>query len=303
MTAAFSMKRFTGVVLLLVSTALPLAADDFTDALQWLTAQIACVGIYNRAQTGDYTHGDPTDHYKPSDMREYLTGLTGNRTRTNMFYGACFDYAHETYNFILNNQRYYESLGMTPGGWYMAVVEDNPNRITLYDPVPKDQTKVTLNGVYVKESAQKNVQAHSNATKHGWLWVYGKDGTVYWIDPTWTDNTGYVWWGVVQNGKEVQRDPLEQYCMVSLNTNNEAFARYNSGNANMNQEKYDQAIADFNAALRLDPNYADAYFNRGIAYHGKGMLDPAIEDYTAALRLNPDHAAAYNNRGYAYYEN
>jgi tetratricopeptide (TPR) repeat protein len=58
---------------------------------------------------------------------------------------------------------------------------------------------------------------------------------------------------------------------------------------------YDRAIEDYNATLRLDPNYAFAYYNRGIAYYDKGMYDRAIEDYNAALRINPNFADARNN--------
>ncbi|MDR1985725.1 MAG: tetratricopeptide repeat protein, partial [Treponema sp.] len=53
-----------------------------------------------------------------------------------------------------------------------------------------------------------------------------------------------------------------------------------------------RAIEDFNAALRIDPNYAAAYSNRGRAYYYKRMYDRAIEDCTAALRINPNHGFA-----------
>jgi tetratricopeptide (TPR) repeat protein len=64
-----------------------------------------------------------------------------------------------------------------------------------------------------------------------------------------------------------------------------------------------RAIADFTAALRINPDYAKAYRNRGYAYNEKGDYDRAIADFTAALRINPDDADAYNNRGIAYYYN
>ena len=38
----------------------------------------------------------------------------------------------------------------------------------------------------------------------------------------------------------------------------------------------DRAIADFNAALTINPNYAEAYNNRGNAYADKGDYDRAI---------------------------
>lgn len=60
---------------------------------------------------------------------------------------------------------------------------------------------------------------------------------------------------------------------------------------------YDQAIRDFNEAIRLDPNLADAYYNRGVAHYHKGNYDQALQDYDEAIRLIPSYADAYNNRG------
>jgi len=51
-----------------------------------------------------------------------------------------------------------------------------------------------------------------------------------------------------------------------------------------------RAIVDYNRAIRINPNYADAYFNRGYAYGEKKDYDRAIEDYTQAIRINPNYA-------------
>jgi tetratricopeptide (TPR) repeat protein len=217
-----------------------------------------------------------------------------------MFYGVCFDYAEAAYNDILQYQSHYESLGMAPNGWFMVGTYNDPNLISLCDPVPREQSNRILNGVPVNEHTSYKVQAHNNATMHEWLWVYGVDGTIYWIDPTWTDNTGYVWWGVVQDGKEVQWKPAAEFCKVTQNPNNEVFDYLNRGNGYLNKEMYDQAIADFNQAIRIDPNNASAYINRGVAYSGKGDYDRAIADYTQAIRLDSNSANAYEKRGWAY---
>ncbi|HBE57407.1 MAG TPA: hypothetical protein DEG17_27425 [Cyanobacteria bacterium UBA11149] len=62
----------------------------------------------------------------------------------------------------------------------------------------------------------------------------------------------------------------------------------------------DQAIDDFNQALKLEPNNARTYNNRGVAYREKGEKDRAIADFNLALKLNPNSALVYNNRGRAY---
>lgn len=55
-------------------------------------------------------------------------------------------------------------------------------------------------------------------------------------------------------------------------------------------------LADYDEAIRINPNSAEAYFNRGRVRAKK--TDPsAIADYDAAIRLNPDFAEAYFHRG------
>jgi Tfp pilus assembly protein PilF len=76
---------------------------------------------------------------------------------------------------------------------------------------------------------------------------------------------------------------------------NEAVEAYNRGNAYYWEGDYDRAIADYNQAIRLDPNHYQTYFNRGWVYSYKGMNDRAIEDYNATLRIDPNDANARNN--------
>jgi tetratricopeptide (TPR) repeat protein len=56
------------------------------------------------------------------------------------------------------------------------------------------------------------------------------------------------------------------------------------------------AIADFEAALALDPAASAAYVNRGNTYFYSRKFDRAIEDYSTSLQMNPrnPHLAHYN---------
>src|SRR5262244_419059 len=67
---------------------------------------------------------------------------------------------------------------------------------------------------------------------------------------------------------------------------NLAIAFNNRGNAYYDKKEHDRAIADYDQAIKLDPNYARAFYNRGISYDDKGLHDRAIEDYTHAIRLS-----------------
>ena len=63
--------------------------------------------------------------------------------------------------------------------------------------------------------------------------------------------------------------------------------------------KFDGAIADYNEALRLKPEFALAHYKRGAAYSHVGYYDAAIVDFTKALELNPKLIDAYIERGHA----
>jgi Tfp pilus assembly protein PilF len=51
---------------------------------------------------------------------------------------------------------------------------------------------------------------------------------------------------------------------------------YNRGVEALEKNEFDQAIADFTEAIRLDPKLALAYHNRGAAYSNKGDNDKPI---------------------------
>ncbi|WP_017316966.1 tetratricopeptide repeat protein [Mastigocladopsis repens] len=51
---------------------------------------------------------------------------------------------------------------------------------------------------------------------------------------------------------------------------------------------YDLAIADYNAAIKLDPNSVYAYYYRGLVYKNQGSKDKAVADFKKVLELNKD---------------
>jgi tetratricopeptide (TPR) repeat protein len=68
----------------------------------------------------------------------------------------------------------------------------------------------------------------------------------------------------------------------------------------------DRAIADFNEALRLDPNDSDAFNNRGISWLADmGEVDRALSDFNESIshaRQTADSAIFYENRGDVWLE-
>jgi tetratricopeptide (TPR) repeat protein len=58
------------------------------------------------------------------------------------------------------------------------------------------------------------------------------------------------------------------------------------------KQQYDRAIADYDTALQLDPAQADTFNHRGEVWRKKGDRPHALADFGAAIRLNPEHSTA-----------
>ena len=61
----------------------------------------------------------------------------------------------------------------------------------------------------------------------------------------------------------------------------------------------EEAIVDYDEAIRLNPKIAEAYINRAEEKNKMGEWAAAIADCNEAIRLKPDFAETYLNRGNA----
>jgi len=64
---------------------------------------------------------------------------------------------------------------------------------------------------------------------------------------------------------------------------------------------FDLAMADFEAALRIDPKYAEGYNGRGRVYLARKDEDRALGEFETAIRLDPKNPWPHNNSGVAYF--
>ena len=60
---------------------------------------------------------------------------------------------------------------------------------------------------------------------------------------------------------------------------------------------YEEALAVYAQAIRLDPHNAGAYNSKGDMLDELGRYEEALVAYEQAIRLDPDYAVAHNNKG------
>lgn len=91
---------------------------------------------------------------------------------------------------------------------------------------------------------------------------------------------------VVDAGELPEGDNLLAYCLN------------NRGLIHVRKKEYDQAMADFNAAIEHRPDYI-FYFNRGRLLMHLGRDQEAIQDFTQSLMRNMEFTRAFHARGLA----
>jgi tetratricopeptide (TPR) repeat protein len=72
------------------------------------------------------------------------------------------------------------------------------------------------------------------------------------------------------------------------------------GNAHFASGAFEQALRDYDAAVRADGGVALNHFNKGAALSKLGRYQAAIEAYSASIGENPWDAEAFNNRAWVY---
>jgi lipoprotein NlpI len=64
----------------------------------------------------------------------------------------------------------------------------------------------------------------------------------------------------------------------------------------------DRALADFDAAVALVPEFPNVYLYRGIIWDDRGEHQRALQDFLTAGKLNPNNPLVFNNLGNVYQE-
>jgi Tfp pilus assembly protein PilF len=72
------------------------------------------------------------------------------------------------------------------------------------------------------------------------------------------------------------------------------------GQAQVRSGKTEEALAEFDHAIEIDPHNADALYNRGLLYQGEKQHPLAIDDFSAANGLTPQRAEPLLGRAISF---
>src|SRR5205814_9294843 len=76
----------------------------------------------------------------------------------------------------------------------------------------------------------------------------------------------------------------------------DGFIQSNLGVTYFGLEKYDKAVASFEAAIKLEPKLAEAHTGLGSAYLKQKKFEEARNAFNQAIKLEPNFAVAHMNR-------
>jgi tetratricopeptide (TPR) repeat protein len=80
-----------------------------------------------------------------------------------------------------------------------------------------------------------------------------------------------------------------------------AILYYNRGFTYQSSADFDHALADYDEALKINPQFpSDIFIHRGEAYLAKGDRERMIKEFDQWLKLAGDRAAALHTRGETY---
>ncbi|GAU08021.1 hypothetical protein DPF_0722 [Desulfoplanes formicivorans] len=82
----------------------------------------------------------------------------------------------------------------------------------------------------------------------------------------------------------------------------DSVALYNRGYCFQQTEAYLNAVADYTAALEIDPDMVQAACNRGSALFAHGQKDEARKQWESLARRHPEYAPTFYNLGLYYLE-
>jgi len=88
---------------------------------------------------------------------------------------------------------------------------------------------------------------------------------------------------------------------IQKNKRSAAETAYSQGLAQLSRDDYARALPNFEKAVEIDPNYAEAWYQAGYCYGILGRAADSLRASRQAARLRPEWAAAWVNIGASSY--
>ncbi|MBI3610039.1 MAG: tetratricopeptide repeat protein, partial [Nitrospirae bacterium] len=111
---------------------------------------------------------------------------------------------------------------------------------------------------------------------------------------------GWITW----NRNAVWQNPLTFWeAAAAVSTGDDppgAIAHNNLGHLYRRQKRLDKAMQEFQAALKLQPDYAMVHYNLGLVYKDLQRLENAVEAFQIAINLEPNYLAAHRDLAETY---
>jgi tetratricopeptide (TPR) repeat protein len=96
-------------------------------------------------------------------------------------------------------------------------------------------------------------------------------------------------------------DALDYYRAALAKKPNDAPLYNKIGINELQMARFNEAHKDFERAIKIDRQFADAHNNLGVIYYLQKKYSPAIKRYEDAIKLRPDSGSFYSNLGAAYF--
>jgi len=109
--------------------------------------------------------------------------------------------------------------------------------------------------------------------------------------------------GLAYEEKDHYDEAIVEYNQAIKHNLKHSNAYFHRGLCYLKKKDHSKAIVDCNRVIELSPNYADAYFNRGSAYAESKKYDEALEDYKKYINLRPGDYEGHFASGLARYKN
>ena len=100
-----------------------------------------------------------------------------------------------------------------------------------------------------------------------------------------------------QAPRQLDQAEAQRLQAVAEKNPTDAKTRVELGNVYLDAERFPEAIAWYQQALKINPNDADVSTDLGVCYYYSNDPDRALQQFETSLKANPKHAKTLLNQG------